>query len=397
MQQDLPFSGLKIVDLSQGIAGPYCTQILWQQGAEVIKIEPFEGDWGRHVGTVKNGHSALSISYNAGKKSVAIDAKKPEGQKLIKQLVTDADILIQNFRPGVVERLGLDFDSLQTNNPTLIYVSISGYGNQGAYAKAPASDSVMQADSGLMFTNRTENDQPQRIGMLLADIATALYAAQLTTTALYQRLKLNQGAHIELNMLEACTALQINDIASAAIGGIQPKGAVSAPNGVFYCADEPITVLALNNHQFERLCKAINKEQWLQDQRFSTNELRMQHKEYLHAELSKILRSQTQKTWLEKLKQHEVLHAPVRDYAALLEHPQAQELGIFQQFSQPHVGLLALPGIPGQATQRRPLKAAPRIGEHTQEILSAYGLSASEFEDLVQNQVIHQAHLTKEP
>src|SRR5690625_1558039 len=193
MDLQLPFEGLKVVDLSQGIAGPYCTQILWQQGAEVIKVEPFSGDWGRHVGAVKNGHSAVSISYNAGKKSVAIDAKKDAGRELIKKLITTADIVVQNFRPGVVKRLGLDYESVRNLNPEMIYMSISGYGEDGPYAQSPASDSVMQADSGLMFTNRTRKGEPKRIGMLLADIATALYATQLITVALYQRLKFKKG------------------------------------------------------------------------------------------------------------------------------------------------------------------------------------------------------------
>lgn len=389
--QPLPYTGLKILDLSQGIAGPYCSQIFWQQGAEVIKVEPFEGDWGRHVGVVKNGHSALSISYNAGKKSVSIDAKTLEGQALIKQLAAKADIFIQNFRPGVIERLNLDYRTLSALNPNLIYISISGYGTKGAYANAPASDSVMQADSGLMFTNRSVTNEPQRIGMLLADIATALYAAQLTTTALYQQQKTQQGSHIELNLLEACAALQVNDIASVAIGGVQPKESVSAPNGIFHCSDGPITVLALNNNQFERLCKAINKTEWLTDRRFQSNESRMQYKSFLHAELSKLFVTNTQAHWLEKLKTYDALHAPVRDYDSLLKHPQALDLGLFQTISQPSIGQLTLPRLPGPSTLRQPLQAAPSIGEHTKEVLHQLGVSPELYTNLILDKVIFQA------
>src|SRR5690606_9228373 len=154
MAHILPFSGLRVLDISQGIAGPYCAQILWQQGAEVIKVEPPQGDWGRHVGVARGGHSALSISYNAGKQGICIDARQPAGKKLLRRLALQADVIVQNFRPGVAERLGVGYDALAADKPDLVYVSISGYGMDGPYAQAPASDSVMQADTGLMFANQ---------------------------------------------------------------------------------------------------------------------------------------------------------------------------------------------------------------------------------------------------
>lgn len=391
MDLQLPFEGLKVVDLSQGIAGPYCTQILWQQGAEVIKVEPFSGDWGRHVGAVKNGHSAVSISYNAGKKSVAIDAKKDAGRELIKKLITTADIVVQNFRPGVVKRLGLDYESVRNLNPEMIYMSISGYGEDGPYAQSPASDSVMQADSGLMFTNRTRKGEPKRIGMLLADIATALYATQLITVALYQRLKFKKGTHLELNLLQACSALQINDIASVAIEGVKPNEAVSAPNGVFECADGSITVLALNDNQFERVCKALGREEWLRDERFKDNRSRMSNKEWLHQELAAILKQKNRIYWEKSFKEYAVLHAPVRDYESLMKHPQALQQEIFQSISQPSVGNLPLPGIPGPKSLRRSLSAAPAVGEHTEEILLKNGVKQRDYEQLIQEDVVWQA------
>lgn len=181
---DLPFSGLRILDISQGIAGPYCAHILWQQGADVIKVDPPAGDWGRHVGVVRGEHSALSIAYNAGKRGVCIDAATDAGKALLFDLALRADIVVQNFRPQVAERLGVGYAALSARNPALVYVSISGYGAHGPYADHPASDSVMQADSGLMHTNRMADGSPRRIGMLLADAATGLYAAQAAAAAL---------------------------------------------------------------------------------------------------------------------------------------------------------------------------------------------------------------------
>src|SRR5690606_35364732 len=307
---DFPFDDIRVLDISQGIAGPYCAQILWQHGADVIKVEPPVGDWGRNVGTVREGHSALSITYNAGKRSICLDAGTQAGKELLLRLALQADVIVQNFRPGVAERMGVGYETLAAQRPDLVYVSISGYGVDGPYANAPASDSVMQADSGLMFTNQDENGQPRRIGMLLADVATALYAAQATSTALYKRLKTGQGSHVELSLLQACAALQLNSIVEYSIAGRRPAGAVSAPNGVFPTADSSLSVLALNNDQFTRLCRALERPGWLKDERFADNASRMAHRDILHQEMAEQLQQQTTATWMATLQQHDVLHAP---------------------------------------------------------------------------------------
>ncbi|MEO9102137.1 MAG: CoA transferase, partial [Burkholderiaceae bacterium] len=153
----LPYHGLRVLDISQGIAGPYCAQILSEQGADVIKVEPPNGDWGRFIGVIRGEHSALSIQYNAGKRAVAIDARQDAGRQLLRRLADRADVIVQNFRPGIVERMGLGYPTLAAQRPELVYVSISGYGPGGPYRDAPATDSVMQADSGLMVTNQDEH------------------------------------------------------------------------------------------------------------------------------------------------------------------------------------------------------------------------------------------------
>lgn len=390
MQRDLPLTGLQVLDISQGIAGPYCAQMLWQQGARVIKIEPPEGDWGRYVGVVREQHSALSVSYNAGKEGLCLDAKAAEGQKVLHRLATQSAIFIQNFRPGVAERLGVGYETLRALRPDIIYVSISGYGTEGPSAKAPASDSVMQADSGLMFANQDTNGTPRRIGLLLADIATALYAAQQVSTALYHQARTGQGTHLELSLFEACAALQINDIAGFDINGYRQGGAVSAPNGVFQTANGPLSVLALNDDQFARLCRALERPDWLADPRFETNAQRMQAKEILHAELAEQLLREPREVWTERFRQHDVLHAPVRDYVDLRAHPQAQHLGLFQTLEQPGVGALNLPGLPGK-WGKRALQPAPAIGEHSCAVLKHAGFSADEITRLLGQGVVQQA------
>ncbi|PLC52108.1 LysR family transcriptional regulator [Pollutimonas nitritireducens] len=389
MSQDLPFSGLRILDISQGIAGPYCTQILWQQGAHVVKVEPPEGDWGRNVGVVREGHSALSISYNAGKQGLCLDARTPAGKDLLRRLALQADVVVQNFRPGVAERLGVGYANLAEQKPDLVYVSISGYGADGPYAQAPASDSVMQADTGLMFANQDVDRQPRRIGMLLADISTALYAAQQLAAALYRRLKTGRGTHLEISLFEACAALQINNMAACSLAGGPPSAAVSAPNGVFATADGQLSVLVLNDAQFARLCRALDRPDWLDDARFRNNKARMAARDFLHSEIAIQMAQAPSVVWEKRLQEHDVLHAPVRDYASVAAHPQTTHLGMLQSLQQPRIGELQLPGIPGAAGRRRML-AAPDIGEHTKQILQEAGLDFAEIAALLDTGVVKQ-------
>lgn len=392
---DGPFSGLRILDISQGVAGPYCAQMLWQQGADVVKVEPPEGDWGRHVGVIREGQSALSIAYNVGKRSLCVDARNPRGREVLQELAAHADVFIQNFRPGVAERLGLGYESLAARRPGLVYVSISGYGPDGPYAAAPASDSVMQADSGLMFANQSESGDPRRIGMLIADIATALYAAQAATAALYQQARTGRGSHVELSLLQACAALQVNDVLAYGMQGSRAVGAVSAPNGVFDTSDGQLSVLALNNDQFARLCRAVDRLDWLKEPDYAGNAERMIHRERLHRDLADLLSSQSSDFWIERLAREQVLHARVRRYDDLAAHPQALHLGLFEALAQPGGAPLPFARLP-QALGRRPLQPAPALGQHSMEILAAAGMAPGEIQALIEAGVVRQASMPSE-
>ena len=176
----LPFDGLRVLDVSQGIAGPYCAHLLWQQGADVVKVEPPAGDWARPLGVVSGDLSSVVIAFNGGKRAICVDGAKAEGRGVIARLAADADVIVQNFRPGVAAKLGLDPAAMCASRPDLVYVSISGYGPDGPYADAPATDSVIQADAGLMFANRAADGAPRKIGLFLADMNSGLYAAQAT-------------------------------------------------------------------------------------------------------------------------------------------------------------------------------------------------------------------------
>jgi crotonobetainyl-CoA:carnitine CoA-transferase CaiB-like acyl-CoA transferase len=387
---DLPFAGLRVLDISQGIAGPYCAHILWQQGAEIIKVEPPAGDWGRKVGVVRGDMSALSIAYNAGKRSICIDATTAAGREVLLGLAVQADIVVQNFRPQVAERLGVGYAVLAARRPELVYVSISGYGPDGPYADHPASDSVMQADSGLMYANRGNADGvPRRIGMLLADAATGLYAAQASAAALCRRFRSGKGSHVELNLFDACCALQANNIVEHAIEGAAASGPVSAPNGVFASSDGSLTVLALNNAQFARLSHALGRADWLGDPRFADNAGRMAHAAELHSQVAAVIATRTTAQWQDILREHDVLHAPVRGYGDILAHPQALHRQTFQSIEQPGIGALPFAGIPVPA-MRRPAGPAPRNGEHTLQILQEAGSSPQAIAGWLRDGVVRQ-------
>lgn len=391
-----PFSGLRVLDISQGIAGPYCAQMLWQHGAEVVKVEPPAGDWGRHVGTVAGAHSALSTAYNAGKRGICLDARHPAGREALRRLADSADVLIQNFRPGVAARMGVGYQDLAPEAPGLVYVSISGYGEDGPYANAPASDSVMQADSGLMYANQDEAGVPRRIGVLMADIATALYAAQAAMAALYRQARTGTGGHVQLSLFQACAALQANDILAYGMAGARRAGPVSAPNGVFDTADGRLSVLALNNDQFARLCRALERPEWLLDPAYADNAGRMERREELHRELAAQLATRPSSHWTERLTREDVLHARVRDYDDLASHAQAAHVGLLQTLVQPGVGNLPYAPLPGLA-QRRPLAASPAIGEHSREVLGDWGWSPPEIQALLAAGALVQGCAQKEP
>lgn len=387
---NLPYTGLRVLDISQGIAGPYCAHILWQQGADVIKVEPPAGDWIRFVGVINGEHSAYGIQNSAGKKALALDARTDAGKKILLEMALQSDVVVQNFRPGVADRLGVGYETLKQHKPDLVYVSITGYGSDGPYADAPATDSVMQSDSGLMFSNQDEQGTPRRIGLLAADVMTGLYAAQAASTALYQRLASQQGTHVEVSLFEACASFQGMCFLEEAMAGKRPFGSVSAPNGVFKTADGNMSVVTVHTEHFHNICAAMGRDEWRTDPRFLDNKIRFENRAVLHEMLAQQLSQQTTEHWLALFKKHDVLHAVVRDYQGVLNHPQALHLNLAQQLDQHGVGVLPYIGLPSHP-YRRPVESAPRIGEHSVDILLQHGLSSEAIETLIRAGVVKQA------
>jgi crotonobetainyl-CoA:carnitine CoA-transferase CaiB-like acyl-CoA transferase len=376
----LPFAGLRVLDISQGIAGPYCAHVLWQQGADVIKVEPPSGDWARGVGVLLDGTSSLLVAFNGGKRGVCVDAHRPEGRAILQRLAADADVVVENFRPGVAARLGLDVVQLRARRPELIFVSISGYGDSGPYAGLPATDSVVQADAGLMFCNRGNDATPRKIGVYLADVNSGLYGAQAVSAALYRRARTGEGAHIELNLFDTCAATLVCNFAEYAMAPErerQPVIPVSAPNGTWKTGDGSINIVTLNDAQFAQVCTALERPEWLQDPRFANGADRVTNVHALNRLVGEVLATRPTAQWVALLKAHDVLCAPVRSFAECIAHPQAAHLGTFEPVQQPETGLLALPGTPVRS-MRRAMAPAPKLGEHTATVLQASGFGSDE-------------------
>ncbi|MES2191299.1 MAG: CoA transferase [Pseudomonadota bacterium] len=384
------FQGLRVLDLSQGIAGPYCADILQRQGAEVIKVEPPAGDWARNMGTTRDGFSAVVLAYNAGKYGLCVDAGMEAGRSVLQKLARQVDVVIQNFRPGVVRRLGLDYETLVPHNERLVYMSISGFGVDGPLVDSPATDSVMQAMSGMMHANRSASGQPQKVGLYLADIGAAMYAAQLVSAALYRRSITGKGRHLQLSLLEACAALQASNIVDAVFSSGLPATAATAPSGVFACKDGSVTLSTLDNAMFSRLCDALGQAHLAADERFSSNKLRLANAQAINAEVANTLKGEALSFWLARLRVADVLHSQVHTYESLLSHPQVMHAGIFSSMD--------MAGLPSLPRARQPGCAAgdqgdrvPCLGEHSVEVLARFGFDQAGIDALIAQKAVVQA------
>jgi crotonobetainyl-CoA:carnitine CoA-transferase CaiB-like acyl-CoA transferase len=390
-----PFKKITVLDISQGIAGPMCGAILARQGARVIKVEPLGGDWMRGTGASREQMSANVISGNINKRSIAIDASKDEGRQALLRLASQADVLVENFRTGVMARLGLDYPNLKALNPGLIYCSVSGFGAHGPYAAKAATDSVLQAFTGMLLANGVKTSvegtpglTPKRIGLYVPDNVSAIYAAQAVSAALFERTETKLGQHIEISLAEASSAFQAGPmIDSFLFPDASQRGAVLAPAGDFQTADGWIIVASLTDEMFLRLAQAVERLEWLSDPRFSENSERKRNFNEINAALAQVLKERGNAEWLERLEAADILVSPVNDYQAFRDAEQTRAMGYFGELEQAPYGRLTVPHLPASDRELRP---APRLGEHSREILAESGFSLAEIEELIQKGVVKQ-------
>jgi len=388
-QASLAFKGLRVFDASQGLAGPQCAMLLAQHGAEVIKLEPPEGDWGRGVGKRYGDHSALAMASNRGKRSIVLDMKRPGAQQVAARIAQQCDVVIESFRPGVAERIGLGYETLRASNPGLIYLSISGYGQQGPYAERPGTDTVIQAFSAMMSFNRDAAGQPTKIGFLVVDTLTALYAFQAVSAALYARLAGGPGKRLDVSLMQASAAFLGLKVIEATLEGDKPK-ALNAPAGVYQTRDGWISVTLSKEIHYTGLCKALNRPDLRDNPRYANFELRADNQAELAAEIGKVLMQDSSANWISRIEQAGALASPVNTMTEWLADPHVKETAGASWFDLAGVGHIAVPRIPGVEPPgpEDPRGHFPGVGTEGPEILRRFGFSEAQITDLRESAVL---------
>jgi len=391
MSYEKPFAGLKVVDVSQGVAGPYCGMLLAQYGADVIKVEPLgDGDWARGLGVRYGDHTAYSIPANLGKRAIALDLKPPAGQAILWRLISSADIFIQGFRPGVIERLGFGYDAVAAREPRILYLSVSGFGQTGPLAERPAMDPVLQAYTGLTSENRGEDGIPHRVPVIAIDMSTALYAFGAVSTALHARRDEARGRHIEASLLQAAAGLQVVRMMQAHLeaGAIRPT---APPSGVYRTEDGFLSVTVVRPQEFSGFCAALGLDNLGTDARYATHEDRIAHAETLWPLFRAQMKTRTTAAWSALLTERRIMHEAINSYLDFLAQPHVAASGTVAWVRHPDVeqtlplpNLIGLPPFADGSTRA----TAPRLGEHTAAILRDHGFSSSEIAALAANGII---------
>ena len=374
-----PLHGFRIVDLSRVLSGPAATMLLADQGADVIKIEPPDGDITRGMGTAKGNMTAFFLNINRGKRGVCLDLKSAEGREIVRRIAANCDVFVQNFRPGVVEQMGLGYSDLQKINPNIIYVSISGFGRHGPYAEKRVYDPVIQALSGITDIQADHTAQrPRMMRTVIPDKTTALTAAQAITAALLAREREGCGQHVELNMLDATIAFMWPEgMMRLTVEGDEPDGEIGqiAQDLVYQTTDGYITVAAMSNAQWAGACRALGKPEWIDDERFNTTAKRFENIKLRLAATAEIIKTGSSSFWLAQFEREGVPCAPVLSRVDMLDHEQVVTNGLIQNYPHPILGRVRQPRpaatLHGMSSVPAPI--APSLGQHNEEVLKEVG------------------------
>jgi len=382
MSYQAPYEGLRVLDVSHGFAGPYVGGMLSLYGASVIKVEPPEGDWIRGIGTSFGGHTALGVVANRGKRSIAINLKSEGGRGLVHRLARDADVFIESFRPGVAKRLGIGYPDIRAINKRVLYLSVSGYGQYGPGAGRPATDMVIQANSGFMSVNKGMDGVPHKAGVLIADTATGVYGFQAIAAALFARERESEGRYLDISLMQSTAAFLAPKIVEYHAEQGEPR-LLNAPAGTYRTKDGWIAVTLVKEHHFEKLCQAMAREDILADRRFRTFASRSDHSDAIRDLVAAALVERTTAEWVARFAENEVLASAVADFGDWLADPQVAETASAPVADQPGMGTIPIPAIPGTDPAGAPV--SPAVGQHGRAILGELGLDDDAIAALVRD------------
>jgi formyl-CoA transferase len=384
--------GIRVLDVTQVMAGPFCAMQLCDMGADVIKVEPPGGDSTRRMAGASGSDSAAFNAVNRGKRGVVLNLKSRAGQHAFRRLLATADIVIENFRPGVMTEFGLDYDSIAETHPQLIYASISGYGQTGPDRAKGGFDLIAQGVSGLMSVTGEPGRPPVKAGVPITDLGAAMFALAAILAALHYRTRTGRGQYIDTSLVEAGLAFSVWESAQYFGEGVTPGPLGSAhrmlaPYQAIRCADGFITLGAANDRLFERFCALLEHPEWSNEPEFVDATQRVKNRAALIARIEAITSLHSRAYWLERLDAHGIPCGPINDYAEAFADPQTLARGMVVDMSHPTLGNLRVPGSPIKMSETPPRvgRRAPLLGEHTGEVLREAGCSDEEIDAAVRD------------
>jgi formyl-CoA transferase len=378
-----------VLDCTQVMAGPYCAMLLADMGARVIKVEPPDGDSTRSMAGARGSDSPAFNAVNRGKQGIVLDLNSEKGRDVFRRLARSADILIENYRPGVMARLGLDYESLRADSPKLIYASISGHGQTGPWSSKGGFDLIAQGLSGVMSVTGNANEAPVKAGVPLTDLGAGLFATIGILAALHHRSRTGEGQHIDTSLVDAGLALSVWEVTEYFSSGQVPgplgsAHRMTAPYQAFKCADGYITIGAANDRNFAKLARVMGHHEWITDARFAADHQRVAHRDALAALIEAETARQPRDFWIAELEKAGIPCGPILDYKDALTTPQAIAREMTVDVEHPILGSMHTLGTPIKmsATPLNPKRRAPLLGEHTDDVLFEAGYSNDEIEQL---------------
>ena len=391
-----PLEDIRVIDLGRHQAGPRCAQVLARMGAEVIKVERLGGEETRYHGPWVRKQSSYWVQYNSGKKSLSRDLRKEQGKEVLRKLIGVSDVLVQNFRPGTIEKMGFGYEVLKELNPKIIMVNVSAYGQFGPYSENIGYDPIGQTMSGITMVTGEEGMPPIRTGVPIIDRITSLHAAIGTLSALHEREISGEGQSMDVCLAD--TGYSMTEIPITAYHGtkIPPKrgDSTAPPSGIYPCKGGWVLLSAGDQHHWYRVCNALGKPEWLEDPRFSTRPERTKNRKIVEEALEETLSNMTMEQAIDHFSRHDVVAAPVNTIPMAAEDPHPWERGTMVEVPDFLAGSIAVSGDYWHFS-RTPVVvgSTPQVGEHNEEVLSGIlGYSAEEIDQMRQDNVIGESH-----